>query len=359
MIHANRQPQRRWWAPPSNFPGCFLLISSSENSSSPVAALDLHSLNFDACERLALIISVLEMLPLVPDMPILDVGGHPGLLAAALPARTVITLDLAAVGPEGYVRGSGAALPFRSESFAVVVASDTLEHVPPAQRATFLGELARVTRQYLILGGPFDTVGVSTAERYLRELLPSGSLAAGWLQEHADFGLPDINRTRAAVEQQGLQVTQLPSGDLVSWFLLFSLQAVAEYVPKAAEAVQQFMPDYNRHFGKSRTPSVSYRHLLVGGKQPLPESISALQFRPLENIDKDALLQIDVLHSLFTAIVSGLKLLHSRDGSAGAEMAYIQQLEKALLHSGSPKSSREGGLLSRLREKLHAREEAD
>lgn len=49
---------------------------------------------------------------------------------------------------------SATALPFRSESFAGVVLSDVLEHIPPDQRTRVIEEALRVTQKIAIFGFP-------------------------------------------------------------------------------------------------------------------------------------------------------------------------------------------------------------
>src|SRR3712207_2715835 len=77
-------------------------------------------------------------------LAVLDVGGYPCLTPRFLPDDWVVVVDPTAGGDPGYVRASGLALPFRDDSFDLVLSLDSLEHVPPAGRARYLSELMRV-----------------------------------------------------------------------------------------------------------------------------------------------------------------------------------------------------------------------
>ncbi|HKX46862.1 MAG TPA: class I SAM-dependent methyltransferase, partial [Planctomycetota bacterium] len=97
-------------------------------------------LPFDQYQRYRLVSDVVERLRGGrARLRVLDVGGRTGLLRGFLPEDEVVLVDLepSDVRP-GLVLGTGSRLPFRSGAFDVVCAFDTLEHVPPEQRAAFV-----------------------------------------------------------------------------------------------------------------------------------------------------------------------------------------------------------------------------
>jgi hypothetical protein len=94
-------------------------------------------------------------------------------------------------------RYGGSTLPFQAQAFHTVVSMDTVEHVPPGQRADFLKDLTRVAAQRLVVGFPVDNGGpsadqmVAILHQHLRLPQPL------WLTEHQEHGLPrpaDIER---------------------------------------------------------------------------------------------------------------------------------------------------------------------
>lgn len=94
-------------------------------------------------------------------------------------------------------RYGGSTLPFQDQSFHTVVSMDTVEHVPPGQRADFLKDLTRVAAHRLVVGFPVDAGGPS-ADQMLAVLHQHLRLPQPvWLTEHQQHGLPrpaDIER---------------------------------------------------------------------------------------------------------------------------------------------------------------------
>src|ERR1700690_3187476 len=80
------------------------------------------------------------------------------------------------------VMASATSLPFDDKSFAGVVVSDVLEHVPLDQRMTVIREAVRVARKIAIFGFPSGTTAheydVKLAKRYDRS--PQGRPV--WMQ---------------------------------------------------------------------------------------------------------------------------------------------------------------------------------
>src|SRR5919202_474013 len=112
---------------------------------------DLTALPFDQYGRHRDAREVAELIRTLEGparLAVLDVGGYPGLAPRFLPADWVVVADPAAVegsvprGAAAYLRASGAALPFHSDSFDLVLSLDSLEHVPPRERPRYLAETA-------------------------------------------------------------------------------------------------------------------------------------------------------------------------------------------------------------------------
>ena len=101
-----------------------------------------------------------SLLPLLsPGRSLLDVGGREGWIAdrATDRFRRRITVDLCRDDVHRpSVQATIARLPFRDGEFDTVLCAEVLEHVPPALLPHAVSELARVTRQTLVVGVPFD-----------------------------------------------------------------------------------------------------------------------------------------------------------------------------------------------------------
>ena len=118
---------------------------------------DVLDLPFDQYQRYELVRALLENVRQPGEsLDVLDVGGRTALLRQFLTQDRVHLVDVEPSDADGLILGSGARLPFADDSFDLVAAFDTLEHVPPPLRDDFVAECARVSRRYVMLAGPYD-----------------------------------------------------------------------------------------------------------------------------------------------------------------------------------------------------------
>lgn len=89
------------------------------------------------------------------------------------------------------VRCSGTALPFADSSFDAVVASDVLEHVPPALRRQVINEALRVTRKLAVFAFPSGGDAHAADERFLDFHRKHSIPPPPWLQEHMQYPFPE------------------------------------------------------------------------------------------------------------------------------------------------------------------------
>lgn len=324
---------------------------------------ELLKFNFDTYERFSALVDVIGQLPLTETDWLLDVGGRPGSLARTIVDRRIVTADLPDVSHKPYVRASGAALPFRDKTFSAVITSDTLEHVPPQFRESFLRELWRVSHQYVIISGPFDTACVRQAEDAIRNLeRESPSQATEWLTEHAQFGLPDLAATWGLFSGLGAQGVIVPGGTVLRWFMLFAAQSILEGVPSGGEHYRAFMPAYNAHFATDAADGPAYRHMLIFAKNgaQMPAIPGTLSPEQLPSSDDNASNQITALATFLKGVATALRshVSHAQGSSGSIEVAYVEQIERALKQQESRLQSLEqqlakarsgGGLKQRLR----------
>lgn len=88
------------------------------------------------------------------------------------------------------VVASAAKLPFGARSFDAVVASDVLEHIPPAHRMSAITEALRVARKLIIFGFPSGSAAFD-CDRDLANLYERNRLDRPvWLDEHIAYGFP-------------------------------------------------------------------------------------------------------------------------------------------------------------------------
>jgi hypothetical protein len=314
---------------------------------------------FDTQQRLDLIRTCLEWgVHRVPSAPprVLDVGGHPGLLATTLQERgfASTTLDTPAFGSGAYVCGTGHALPFPDRTFSAVVASDVLEHIPADQRVVFLTELTRATAGWVLVGAPFNTPPVAQAETGIQAL---STRATGrpnpWLEEHCAYGLPDLPQTRQTLQNLGFASLVIPNGSLVSWFLLQAVETLLNALPNAFDQAGRLSDLYLRHWGARDHQPPVYRHLILAHRDraevekrataPFPDPVFTIIGPdlpvPLETEESGVLAD---LARFFQDLMPSL--LENRQTGGGFEAAYVRNLERIVQHQESERERLEAEL---------------
>ena len=167
----------------------------------------LRGIPFDLYERYIPLAQIGELFrPEGSKYRVLDVGGHseafwPGFSSLAgtlIPgASVVVTGEGYRSGLESYIQASGAKLPFRDGAFDLVCATDALAQMAPEERAAFLAEILRVTRDGVYLAFPFDSPSNRWAEAVVLEYANAVSEPGQPVLEVRRFPLPDRDIAKA------------------------------------------------------------------------------------------------------------------------------------------------------------------
>lgn len=224
-------------------------------------------LPIDRFQRLRLAAEAVERLWCgAPRGRILDIAGG---LADLLPQDRIVELgsDREPASSALCVRARPLELPFADGSFDTVVAIETLQQQPSAQRGDLLLELWRVTRGYLVLVGPFDGPRLRHAEvvlrRFLKEKLASSDAE---LELHRSLGLPAREACAEQLRELGALTSWVGVGDLEGWFLQRSLEAYLLHDPdlsRLAEGVFEFL---NANSSAGLRQGEPYRQCLVAAR---------------------------------------------------------------------------------------------
>lgn len=235
----------------------------------------LLGLPFDHYARYALtrqLVGIIRAGSQAAPYRILDVGGHSSPLKHFLPEDTVVLLDVEPVGSltsiefsfDEYVRGSGAALPFRDMAFDIVTAHDTLEHVPAEFRTAFLEEILRVAGEFVILGGPLWSPEVAQAEARLDSFVRNTlQWDQPFLREHIELGLPEPEMIEAFFTSRRMPFVGLPSGNLDRWLAMQALRHYLASLPDAESLCVELDRAYNRLYSETDDDGVCYRWVYV------------------------------------------------------------------------------------------------
>ncbi len=220
---------------------------------------------------------------------ILDVGGfrldaedrNDLLLREFLPQHEIISLDLMASDIPGYVQGDGTCLPFKDNSFDIVVTSDVFEHVPPHLREAFVDNLVRVATSFVILGAPFFSEKNALAEQILLEYVFKVLHAEQeQLKEHIDNGLPDEQALISLLETHGLSYTRLSSGNLENWVMMMMVKHYLMTIPDSQHVHTLVDRFYNMSNYGSDHRGEGYRKIFVVAKDPsLKETLQQITAR--------------------------------------------------------------------------------
>jgi len=124
------------------------------------------------------------------------------------------------------VQAAGAQLPFKSQSFDLVVLLDVLEHVPPPARLAILAECDRVAREWIAVGFPCDA-HAEHHDRDFHEWLGARSLAVpGWLHEHLEHPYPRIEEVSRVLSASAARMQVLDNAWLPAHRILMRWEAV-------------------------------------------------------------------------------------------------------------------------------------
>lgn len=211
-----------------------------------------------------------------PRLRLLDVGGYyqeadgtPRLPSQQFLGNHDLTvLDLPPCDLPGYVQGDGTNMEFADSSFDLVVCCDTLEHIPPPLRDTFIRELVRVARYGVVLICPIDDYRTALAEKMLYAYIHAELHA--WhdqLREHREYGLPQMPLVRDSFADAGCTLNDYPSGDLHAWLPMMLAKHYMIRFGQSQPELQFGLDElYNRAYAFSERREPSYRRLVVAAK---------------------------------------------------------------------------------------------
>ena len=154
------------------------------------------------------------------DKNILDVGGSMSKLGGFTNNCKITTVDV--VKPADIIY-DGKKIPVEDKSYEVITSIDVLEHIAKVDRADFVKELHRVSKDTIIISAPLGTAFHSEYEKKTLEYYQEKGIKLPFLEEHVKIGLPTPEEVKELKEKYNGKVYY--SGDVRLTEKLFRIHA--------------------------------------------------------------------------------------------------------------------------------------
>ncbi len=178
----------------------------------------------------------------------------------------IVSTDLRHCDHPDHFPGNALSLPFPDASFEMVVSLDVLEHIPPQFRRQFLGELDRVSSEWILLAAPFSSPEVDKAESAL-----VSELGLRFLNEHSELGLPEESLVTDFFKSgKGRNILRFENGNLLHWFRMLPLTQMV-FAMHNYRLFSSFNRHYNDNYYTGDCVSPGYRTFFLISRNPLPE----------------------------------------------------------------------------------------
>ena len=219
------------------------------------------------------IISLYKKLKNIDKLKILDIGGQYSILHDFLPDEeiTVIDPNVEPNEEKGIFRAKAQDLSslFPNENFDVVTIHDVLEHIPESMREIVLHNALLMSKDLLIVAGPFNSPAVVNAEIEVSDFFTKVyGFENPWLVEHEDCGLPSLSDLEHFIKKQDLYNFQFSNNKLKYWsksyFLDFLIDSNKNIISQ--ELMERFRHYYNEEIFPYDFGQDSYRKTILISK---------------------------------------------------------------------------------------------
>ena len=229
-------------------------------------------MTFDQLQRYRMTADLITSLRNKKPLLILDAGSREGFLRKYLPDDKIINLDLTSFPINNFIRGNVFNLPFPDESLDISLALDVLEHIPSSRRIHFLNEIARVSKDLIIVGCPFHDERVEAAEKLVNEFsLKVTGKENEFLVEHLTEGLPELDDVLNWAGDKKYSAAVLTNAYLYRWLLMVCLNT---YLSSLAEGWELIFPAnsfyHHKFYRLDNIDQPGYRKVIVLSKSGNP-----------------------------------------------------------------------------------------
>ncbi len=245
---------------------------------SRVVGEEFLRLPFDQYQRYSVVRAVAAAVRnrLMHPLNVLDVGGlaysadgsRPVLpIRLCLPDDATVVLDSQDRDVEGCIMGTGENLPFPDGMYDLVVSCDTLEHVSPERRGTFVDELLRVSSNFVVIIAPCASHLNVLAENILDHYITNSlGVEHRQLREHLALGLPECEMMVDLLNRRGLPFVDFDSGYVYNWLTVMLARHYLLSVPNSSKMIAMFDEFYNVALSNDDRRGPGYRHAYLVSK---------------------------------------------------------------------------------------------
>ena len=163
---------------------------------------------------------------------ILEIGSGLRWINAYLPDKIIFAVDINFSNIENLkkerfypIKGSAKHLPFKDNSFPIVVCVDTLEHISLEDRESVIKELCRVGSNKIYLSFPVS----ESYEKWEQKLLKVYKLwkkdIPDWLREHIDKGLPKEENITKFLKENKIAFKIIPNENNFIHFIIMIIDS--------------------------------------------------------------------------------------------------------------------------------------
>lgn len=121
---------------------------------------------------------------------VVDIGGQLNMLSQFCDVSKVTVANLESSEEKSDVTIKRGKLPFGDNSFDTSCAIDVLEHIAKSNRAGFIKEVVRISKEKAILSFPIGTPQHISYEEEIQKWLENKGHGVSYLREHIKYGLP-------------------------------------------------------------------------------------------------------------------------------------------------------------------------
>lgn len=152
---------------------------------------------------------------------VVDIGGQLDMLSRFCDVSSVTVANLESSEEKSDVTIKRGKLPFDDNSFEASCAIDVLEHIAKKDRAGFIYELTRISKEKAILSFPIGTPQHISYEGEIQKWLENKGHNVSYLKEHIKYGLPKKEEIEQITSDANSKLYF--SGDLVLNKFLFKI----------------------------------------------------------------------------------------------------------------------------------------